>query len=511
MSLAAQASKEQDAITQDGAPHSGRRSSRILLNAGFRALADIGSKIATAALYVVVARKLGASEFGIFIFALAFVGLVTAIGTFGQDIVLVREVARDHRRLEEYFSNAMVSRAMFSIPPLFIALLVAWLAGMSDHTVLITLLLGLGFVGDYTVQVPFAVFQAFERLGLVAVVLIAQRWVTTAAAIGALYLGAGLIEVVAIYAIGSLAATALGTWMMYRNIGRPRLRVDFRGALRVTREALPIGIALVALTVLFRIDMAMLAIFKPARQVGEYGAAYKLLETTAFFSWAVNVAVLPSLARLSPTSTPPVGDVYQRGLKLVIAITLPVAVGAIVLAGPVISLVYGAQYHAAAKALALLAPTIALFPISALSSQLFYAQGRRPTVAIVYAVVAAENVLLNLYLIPRFSLQGAAVGTSISELLVAGLLITLAGDLHGRLQIRRMLAGAVLGSAAAGGVLAVLHSTPLVAVPLAVLAYLVLLLGYERLAFPEDFSVIHALLAQLRSRAVSPATSGTIT
>ena len=131
MSLAAQASKEQDAITQDGAPHSGRRSSRILLNAGFRALADIGSKIATAALYVVVARKLGASEFGIFIFALAFVGLVTAIGTFGQDIVLVREVARDHRRLEEYFSNAMVSRAMFSIPPLFIALLVAWLAGMS--------------------------------------------------------------------------------------------------------------------------------------------------------------------------------------------------------------------------------------------------------------------------------------------------------------------------------------------------------------------------------------------
>jgi O-antigen/teichoic acid export membrane protein len=439
------------------------------------------------------------------------VGLVTAIGTFGQDIVLVREVARDHRRLEEYFSNAMVSRAMFSIPPLFIALLVAWLAGMSDHTVLITLLLGLGFVGDYTVQVPFAVFQAFERLGLVAVVLIAQRWVTTAAAIGALYLGAGLIEVVAIYAIGSLAATALGTWMMYRNIGRPRLRVDFRGALRVTREALPIGIALVALTVLFRIDMAMLAIFKPARQVGEYGAAYKLLETTAFFSWAVNVAVLPSLARLSPTSTPPVGDVYQRGLKLVIAITLPVAVGAIVLAGPVISLVYGAQYHAAAKALALLAPTIALFPISALSSQLFYAQGRRPTVAIVYAVVAAENVLLNLYLIPRFSLQGAAVGTSISELLVAGLLITLAGDLHGRLQIRRMLAGAVLGSAAAGGVLAVLHSTPLVAVPLAVLAYLVLLLGYERLAFPEDFSVIHALLAQLRSRAVSPATSGTIT
>ena len=79
------------------APQAGTRSSRILFNAGFRALADIGSKIATAALYIFVARKLGASEFGIFVFALAFVGVVTAIGGFGQDIVLVREVARDHR------------------------------------------------------------------------------------------------------------------------------------------------------------------------------------------------------------------------------------------------------------------------------------------------------------------------------------------------------------------------------------------------------------------------------
>jgi len=511
VSLATERPHERGAGADDGAAHAGRRSSRILLNAGFRALADIGSKVATAALYIVVARKLGASEFGIFVFALAFVGVVTAIGTFGQDIVLVREVARDHSRLDEYFSNAMLSRAMFSVPPLLVALLIAWLCGMSQHTLLVSLLLGLGFVGDYTVQVPFAVFQAFERLGLVAVVLIAQRWVTTGAAVAALYLGAGLVEVVAIYAVGSLAATALGTWMMYRNIGRPRLRVDFRGALRVTREALPIGIALVALTVLFRIDMAMLAIFKPAKQVGEYGAAYKLLETTAFFSWAVNVAVLPSLARLSPTSTPPVGEVYQRGLKLVIAITLPVSVGAIVMAGPVISLVYGDQYAAAAKALALLAPTIALFPISALSSQLFFAQGRRPTVAIVYAVVAVENVVLNLFLIPRFSLQGAAAGTSISELLVAGLLITLAGDLHGRLQLRRMLAGAVIGTAVAGGLLLLLHGSPLLAIPLAVISYFAVLLGYERLAFPEDFSVIHALLTQVRSRTVSPAASGTAT
>jgi O-antigen/teichoic acid export membrane protein len=493
---------------KDGTPRAGRRSSRILVNAGFRAAADVGAKIATAALYIFVARKLGASQLGIYAFALSFVGLVTAIGQFGQDIVLTREVSNDRGRLEEYYSTAMASRALFSMPPLLLASAVALLAGMSHHTLLVVVVLGFGFVGDYMAQVPFAVFQAYERLSFVTIVLIAQRWFTTSVAIAALYLGAGLATVAAIYCIGSLMATALGTLMMYRYIARPKLHLDLRGSLRVTREAFPIGIALVALTVLFRVDMSMLAIFKPARQVGEYGAAYKLLETTAFFSWAVNAAVLPSLSRLSVRTVPSVGDVYQRGLKLVIAITLPVAVGAMLLAKPIISLLYGEQYRAAATALVLLAPTIALFPISSLSSQLFFVQQRRPTVALVYAIVGVENIALNLVLIPHFSLRGAAAGTSISELLVAGLLIALAGKLHGKLQVRRVLSGPMLGSAGAGVLLALLHSRPLVAVPLAAIVYPTVLLGYERVAFPEDFSVIHALLMQLRSRFVAPAATG---
>jgi O-antigen/teichoic acid export membrane protein len=486
----------------DGAAQglAGARSSRILLNAGFRAVADVGSKLATAALFVFIGRKLGAAQFGIFSFALSFVTLVTALGYFGQDIVVAREVAKDRSQLEKYYSNAMLARSLFSVPPLLIAALILWGGGMSEHTLIVVLLLGLGFTGDYMVQVPFAVFQAYERTEFIAVVLIAQRWITTAAAITALYLHVGLIGVTGIYCAGSLFGAALGTAMMYRFIDRPRLHVDFRGALEVTREAFPIGIAFVALAVLFRIDMTMLAAFKSSGEVGQYNAAYKLLETTAFFSWAVNVAVLPSLARLTTTSTPTVGFVFQRGLKLLLAITLPASVGAIVLAHPLVQLVWGGQFHKAGQALALLAPTIPLFAIASLSAQLFFVQGRRPTVALVYALVAVENVVANLVLIPRYSLLGAAVGTSISELLVAGALLVLAGKLRGRLELRRMLAGPVLGSATAGLLMFVLRHHLSAAVPIGVIAYLVVLFGYERVAFPDDFSVAQIAFAQARAR-----------
>jgi O-antigen/teichoic acid export membrane protein len=497
-----------DGAVRDGAQAlAGARSSRILFNAGFRATADVGSKLATAALYVFIGRKLGASSFGIFSFALSFVTLVTALGYFGQDVVLAREVAKDRTKLEKYYSNAMVARFMFSVPPLLVVALILWAGGMSQHTLLVVLLLGLGFTGDYMVQVPFAVFQAYERAEYIAVVLITQRWLTTAVAITALYLHVGLIGVTAIYCAGSVFAVGLGTAMMYRFIDRPRLHIDWRGALDVTREAFPIGIAFVALAVMFRVDMTMLAIFKPAREVGQYNAAYKLLETTAFFAWAVNVAILPSLARLTPQTTPTVGFVYQRGMKLLLALTLPVAVGCVVLAHPIIQLLWGSQFHKASEALALIAPTIPAYAIVSLTAQLFFSQGRRPTVAKVYGAVAVENITLNLILIPRLGLFGSAIGASISELLVAGTLIALASDMRGRLELRRVLGGPVLASVAAGVSMFVLRHHLVVALPLGAIVYLLTLLAYERMSFPDDFSVARVAVEQIRARlARAPAT-----
>lgn len=496
----AQAPPEHVSAENQPTVQAGARSSRILLNAGFRAVADVGSKLATAALYVFIGRKLGASQFGVFSFALSFVTIVTALGYFGQDIVLAREVAKDHSRLEKYYSNAMLARVLFSMPPLLVMTLILWGGGMSEHTLLVVLLLGIGFGGDYMVQVPFAVFQAYERAELIALVLIAQRWITTSVAITALYLHVGLIGVTGIYCTGSMFAAALGTAMMYRFIDRPRLHVSLRGAVDVTREAFPIGIAFLAYGILFRVDMTMLAIFKPAREVGQYNAAYKLLETTAFFSWAVNVAVLPSLSRLTPHSTPTVGFVFQRGLKLLIAITLPVTIGAAVLADPIIALVWGKQFHRAGVALALLAPTIVLFAVAAIAAQLYFAQGRRPTVAIVYAVVGVENIVVNLFMIPRYSLLGAAAGTSVSEVLVAAALIALAGELYGRLELRRMLAGPVLASVVSGVLMFLLRHSLVAAVPIGVIAYLAMLFSYERVAFPDDFSVARIAAEQLRAR-----------
>ncbi len=477
------------------------RSSLILLNASFRATADIGSKLATAVLYLLVARRTGASEFGVFAFAIAFAGITITFGQFGQEGVLIREVARDPKRLDEYYSKVLTSRFLFGAPPLLIACLIALLAGMSEHTVAVVALMGLGFVFDTVIGVPFAVFQAFERVSLVPVVLIAQRWTTTTVAVIALLAGGGIVDVAAIYCVGSLLAAILAAELMFRKVARPPLHFDVRGAIRVTRAATPIGLGVLAYLILARIDTSMLAIFSSSAEVGRYGAAYRLLETTAFVAWSVNTAVMPTMSRLKPSSTPSVGFVYERALKLVLAITVPTAVAAAVLSVPLIDLLYGSEYHGAAGALAILAPTIMLFPVSSLSCQLFYSQDVRRVVGLTYAVVLAQNVIWNLIMIPKFSLYAAAAGTSLSEVLIAGTLLYLSRPLRGRLDPRRILTGPVLGSVVAAGAMVAASGRLAIAIPAGIVSYLLVFLTFERVVYPDDFAVIMRLASRLRGLA----------
>ncbi|MFY9579545.1 MAG: flippase [Gaiellaceae bacterium] len=468
--------------------HAGGGARRILLNAGYLTIADLAGKFASFALYVFMARKLGASDFGIFTFSFVFVSLVTMPATFGQDSLLTREVAKDRTQADLYFSNMLGLKVSLAVPALGIGLAVLS-ATSSEKTVAVSVVLGLGAIAQLLMNTCFAIFQSFERLGPPAVVLISQRLLTAALGIGLLAAGVGVLGVSLVFLGTGVLALCLAVALMFRMIVRASLKIDVTTWRSLMRAAIPIGIASTASLVLFRIDTVMLAAFKPARDVGNYGAAYRLLETTLFLTWSVSAAVFPLFARLTSASEPRLGVVLERALKLVSAFTLPLAAGAALFAGQVVHLLYGDQYTRAENALSLLAPAIALYPLAYLAGELLVAQQRQAPVTITYLVVAAENILLNLVLIPRWSLDGAAVGTSISELLVAISLVYFSLRHVGHLNWRRVLAGPLVSTAIALGVIEALKGTFVVALVAGVLVYGCLLLGFERRAFPEDARV----------------------
>ena len=468
---------------------------RILANAGWRALSDVGSKVVTLLLYAVMARELGAAAFGVFVFALAFVMLVTTLASFGQDGILTREVARDRGLIHRYFFNTLALKLTLALPVLGLSLAVAWAIGMGPETRLVILFLGIATVVEALIQTCFAAFQAFEQLSLMPAVVVTQRVVTTVPAIAAmLFLGANVVAVAAIYAAGTLVAIWLALTLLVRRVARPRLETDVRSWWPLMRVAAPLGLAGVFITVLLRVDTAMLALYKSDAVVGNYGAAYRLFEASLLVGWSVTAAVYPVFSRLKRDSEPPVSLVYERALKLVLAPTLPLAFGAILLGGPLVHLVYGSGFDDAGSALAWLGPAIVLYPVAQISGALLVAQDRQVALAVVYGVVAAENILANLVLIPAFSLQGAAAGASLSQALLAVPLLYLARRTAGRVDVKRIALGPVLSAAASAIAMFLLRDSFALAVVVSAVVFVAVLVPFEKRVYPEDARALGSFL-----------------
>ena len=460
---------------------------RILTNAGFRAVADIGSKVASIALYVVMARQLGDEGFGVFTFGMAFVTLVTTFANLGQQAILTREVARDHSRVHAYFFNTLALQLALSVPALLLAFGLNTVLGFDDETRTVVLLLGVAVVAEALMSTCFATYQAYERLGFIPVVLIAQRWTTAGVGIAALAAGTGVVTVSAIYLAGALGALLLALYFLFTRIVRPRVEVTVRRWIPLMKVALPIGIAGVFATILFRIDVAMLGWYESDAVVGQYGAAYRLLESTLFISWSIGTAVYPVFSRLSRTSATPLAGVYEGSMKLALALTLPLAVGAAVLAYPLMELLYGPEFRDGASALILLAPTVVLYPPTYLAAYVLISQDRQGTLAWVYGGAALVNIGLNAVLIPEYSLDGPAFATSLCELITAVVMTTLALRVSGPLNLRSVAIGPVVASALAGASMALLYDAVLAAIPVAAVVYVVALVFYERRFHPEDY------------------------
>lgn len=473
-------------------------SRRILQNTGYRLFADIGAKVASFALYVVMARELGSSGFGVFAFAMAFATLVTIFSDFGQDRVLTREVARDHSRIDAYFANTLLLKIVLSIPALIVGVTLLSIYA-TPETRDVTALLGIAVVIEQLMATCFATFQSFERLAFIPIALIAQRVLMAVFGIVALLGGAGVVLVAAIYLVTACAGFVIALWLMLTRIVRPAPEVAPRRWKALMIAAFPIGAAFVFALILNRADLVMLAAFVPENDVGQYAAAYRLFETTMFLSWSVGAAIYPVSSRLTRTSSPTVGTVFERSLKLCTALTLPLAVGAMLLAHPFTEALYGNEYGDAADALILLAPSIALYPFAQMAGTVLVSQNRQRVLAPVFAAVAAQNIVFNLFLIPVLGIRGAAFGTSLSQFLVDVPLMYYAVREVGRPDWARMLGGSMVASMLAGVVMWQLSSNLGGAIAAGAVVYLVSLIGFERLVYPQDARAIWGIVPGRRA------------
>jgi O-antigen/teichoic acid export membrane protein len=398
---------------------------------------------------ILLARLLGVERLGVYAYAMGLAGLFALLPNLGINPVITRTIARDPEQEGRILQVGLRAQSLLATVvacaiPAF-ALLLPSQPIPVGYVVLAAVQMSLG-----TLSWPYLAVLGgraqFERVALVEL---------TSALIGTTFLWAAILFEASVLAALVAQVLAAGTAvLMTRTVTRPIKPSGpeaFLPVIGLLRQAAPFGASAVVQSLYTRLDVLFLGQMASHRALGLYNVAYKAPNLLVCLGSTVAGPLFPLLAQTARTENP---LAFQRAVRALAVAGPALALALSGFAAPILRLLYGAEYVAAAPILALLAWSAAANWLYAPLAVALQARGCERWWLASLLVALALNAAGNLWMIPAWGAVGAAAATLCSEVVLVGLGSTL---LARRLEIAFPFRSALIGLAASAAGYAVLR------------------------------------------------------
>jgi len=363
-----------------------------------------------------MARYFGPEKFGLFSFAVAFVALFSSIASLGLSSIVVRDLVNKSEGINVTLGTAFFLQIVGSGVAICLSVLVISVMRPDDVYVKYMVAI-LSFVmmfkstdvvkywfesnvrSKYTVWVESSVFVflAIIKLGLIFfdAPLIAFVWTVF---VEGLLMAAGLLI------IYSLRVGQLNDWQW-----------EFQRAQVLLKDSWPLILSGLAVMVYMRIDQVMLGQMLGDEAVGVYTAAVRISEAWYFIPIAIVASVFPGIIEAKKNQEKKLyHKKFQHLYSLMVLLALAIALPITFLSDQLVVLLFGNDYIDASIILKIHAWG-GVFVFLGLVSGKWYLLEDLSTYLFKRTLVGAVvNLVLNIWLIPKYGLVGAAVATLIS-------------------------------------------------------------------------------------------------
>jgi O-antigen/teichoic acid export membrane protein len=358
---------------------------------------------------VVLARFLTVDDFGFYSVALAFAGVVGLLAQLGWGAAAVYRIRR--RRADP--ARVLATGAWVLLASSLIALLLC--APLEDRIVSrflggapsVVFWLALALVPFQIVAVLFSgVARALDRFSLHNGYRLALAVGTLLVLVGILMLRRfGLVEVL----VGTLAVqigATLGMGLLTARVTGLSARPDRAEFVDGTRFGLKSYAQVLAGQLHERVDLFMIAYFlgDPA-QLAFYAVAVRVIERLRIIPESLGTALFPKVAGLEEREAAEfTATVSRHSLFWVVCVAVLLGVAAPIL----LPLLYGERYQSSIPPFQILVVAMTLLTVYHVLSRYFAGVSRQRINVATQVLATAVNVGLNLWLIPRYGILGAA-------------------------------------------------------------------------------------------------------
>ncbi|HVX29355.1 MAG TPA: flippase, partial [Nitrolancea sp.] len=358
--------------------------SRIAANAASMLASDVINRATTFALYTLVARSLGAFEFGQLSLALTLFYTFQILAVAGLKTLVTREIAKHHERTDELLVNGSVVVLATALASMAVLAVFVWLMRYDASTAGVVLLLAAGLIPYALSAICEAVFQGWERMRLIAIANIPVNVIKIALAFAVLETGLGLNWVIGLL-VGSYVAIVLIEWVLILwRITVPHVSFKWGVSVWLARSTVTfLGIdGIIAIT--GSLNVILLSKLRGETEVGLYNAGTQLMVPVSLIYASIVISVFPLMCRRYEPTLQGIKWIGERVIELMLSVALPTTVGLFLLSGTAIDLLYGSGLRRAELSMQIMVWGLILSAMTSILGQVLVASLReRVTLRIV--------------------------------------------------------------------------------------------------------------------------------
>jgi O-antigen/teichoic acid export membrane protein len=377
---------------------------------------------------VYTARYLGVEGFGILSFALAITGIFTVLLDLGLSTLLVREIARNKKEVNDYIPNISSIKILLAIFTLGIIFVFLCISGYDEQTIQVVLLITIYTIFTAFSQVYYALFQAFEKLEYQSIGSILAAILLFIGILMAIFFNFNIVQFSFVYVVVGIVMFLYILILFLNKFDIPKLKFDTSKWKSYLLEAWPFAITGISINLYLYVDTIILSQIKGPDAVGLYNAAYRLIYVLFFIPIVFNNAFFPLMSRYYISSKFNLKFVTQKFVKIMVILGFPIGIFMVLFSNKIINLIYGNQFVGSIMVLQILILSCLMIFIRSPFERVLESSNRQLSITKIFIIGLLINIILNLIFIPFYSFIGAAIITVLTDFIILCLLIFLTRD-----------------------------------------------------------------------------------
>lgn len=362
-----------------------------------------------------VARYLGPEQYGVYSYALVFVGIFATIAPLGIDNLLVRELVKNKDKRDVLLGTAFYLKLFGAFLVLIIISIAVYFANNEKYTnIIIFIVAGTMIFQSFGVLVSY--YQANILGKYICYSSIISISVSCIVKIILIVNNAPIIAFAIQLIIDSIIlATAYSIFYYTNKLSISNWKFDITVAKSLLKSSWPLLLSGMVIMVYMKIDQIMIKAMIGDEAVGQYSAAVRLCEAWYFVPVIISSSLFPAIINAKKQSEKLYLNRMQRLYNFLVYTSLAIALAMMLSGSLIVNFLYGKSFDQTEGIFAISIWAGIFVSLGVASSKWYLAENLQVLSFWRTFCGMLINIILNYFFIPRYGMKGAAVATIISQ------------------------------------------------------------------------------------------------